>query len=174
MVLALKNIGRGSPWPALSDWTRDFDPLFTQMDRMMSPVRTSAQDSGLAFMACDLHESESGYLLSIDLPGIKKSDISIESTGNNLAISASRPRETTTNETNSLQSEHMFGEVKRSFAIPEGIDSSKIQANLDEGVLHLSLPKVEARKPKKIEIGSGKTGFLHKLMGHEEKCEKQG
>lgn len=165
MVL-FRNVDRSSPWPALADWTRDFDQLFSEMDHMMSPMRASTR-MGLPTtpMSCDIHETEAGYLLSLDLPGVKKEDIEIESSGNTLIISGTRSHPKALEGVSTHRLERKFGAHKRTFTLPDGIDASKIQANLEDGVLQLSIPKVEAAKPKKIEVSSGKTGFLHKLVG---------
>ena len=90
MVRAIRNMDDNSPWAVLNDWSRDFDRLFSQMDRALYPVRAAARGEALNTMPCDIHETDSGYLISMDLPGVKKSELNIECTGNALTITGQR------------------------------------------------------------------------------------
>lgn len=160
--LAIRNLDRSSPWSTLRHWTRDFDQLFNEMNGMLVPLRESESDSHRS-LSCDIHESDSSYLLSMDVPGVSKDDINIEFSGNHVTVSAERKKENTVKDITTHRVERSYGAMQRTFALPEGIDAEKIQANYENGVLYLAIPKAEAAKPKKIEIGSGKGGFLQKI-----------
>lgn len=160
--LAIRNVDRSAPWSALGSWTRDFDQLFNEMDGMLVPFR-STRNEGLKPMTCDIHESESAYMLSLDIPGVSKEEIDVEFSGNHVTVSAERKQENTVKDVTTHRVERSFGVMQRTFALPEGVEADKIQANYENGVLYLAIPKAEAAKPKRIEISSGKSGFLQKI-----------
>ncbi|WP_163340798.1 Hsp20/alpha crystallin family protein [Desulfopila sp. IMCC35008] len=99
----------------------------------------------------DIYENDDEILLHADMPGVKKDDITINIDNGKLEITGMR----------SLQSSgatgwEEFGEVEyqRIFSVPQSIDVDKVNADLTDGVLKLSLPKAEAAKPRRIEIRS--------------------
>lgn len=161
--LTMSNLDRNSPWSALRNWTKDFDQLFGEMDEMLVPFRRSSAGESMNSLSCDIHESESSYLLSMDLPGVSKEDINIEFSGNHITVSAERKQEQTVKDITAHRVERSYGVMQRTYVLPEGVDSDKIQANYENGVLYLAIPKLEVAKPKKIEIGSGKSGFLQRI-----------
>jgi HSP20 family protein len=86
--------------------------------------------------ACDVSETEEKFLLSVDLPGMKKEDIKIELKDQVLTISGERKTE----------------KYQRSFTLPTVVDGNKVEARYEDGVLELTLPKTELAKPRQIEI----------------------
>jgi HSP20 family protein len=168
----MRFVVRNQPsWPGLADWTREFDDVFADMNRMLQPGRSSLGSVNTSG-GCDVYESESGFLMSIDLPGVNKEDINIEASDGTLVLTAERHLSNELKNLTAHLQEKAYGKVQRSFRLPEGVDSGKINAHLENGVLFLNLPKVEAAKPKKIEIGSGKTGFLKGLLGSKDNKEE--
>lgn len=97
----------------------------------------------------DIYENSEEILVYADLPGVLKEDISIDLDNGQLTLVGNRYLES--NE--SLQLEE-FGpaQYRRIFSVPQGIDLTKVDAELTEGVLKLHLPKSEAVKPRRIEI----------------------
>jgi HSP20 family protein len=130
--------------------TRWFDDFF---NREMS--RFGDQGRFLS-PAIDIDETDEEYLVSADLPGIKKEDIQIECSGNQLMISAERKYESTEGRKQERR-ERFYGTFQRSFTLPAGVDADKIQANYESGVLTVRVPKGEQIKSKRIQIGEGKT-----------------
>lgn len=97
----------------------------------------------------DIYENEDGILLYADMPGVAKEDIKVNVDNGTLVISGVR----------TLQSagvanveEFVDVEYRRTFSVPQTIDVAKVNAELNEGVLKLLLPKSEAAKPRQIEI----------------------
>lgn len=144
---------RNAPWSLLH---RDFDHLFREMDRFVPRIDHPSVD-------CDIHETESGYLFSMELPGVDKDDINIESTANSITVSSERKRDNTVKDATAHKLERSYGTVKRTFALPEGVEPAKIEANYENGILYLSIPKAETALPKRITVNSGKAGFLKEL-----------
>lgn len=136
--------------------------FFDEMDRFFegTPANFSPRnfyDERTFHPACEVSESEDHYMMSVDLPGMKKEDIKIELNNNVLTISGERKREATP--------ERSYGFFKRGFTLSNSIESGRVEARYENGVLELYLPKTQAAKSRQIEIQSGKTGIFDKLLG---------
>lgn len=107
----------------------------------------------------DFQEFGQHFLLSVDIPGIKKSDLKIEIHGHQIQIMGETKKD------------RMSRSYKRIFALPESVDTSKIEAHFEDGVLEILLPKVESEKPRVIEIQSGPAGFFDKLLGTQKSTD---
>jgi HSP20 family molecular chaperone IbpA len=97
----------------------------------------------------DVYENANELLLVADIPGATKESVSIQLDKGQLTIEASRREEKVGSP---LVAEYRSIDYARVFAIPQGIDGSKIDAQLSGGVLRLRLPKSEALKPRRIEV----------------------
>jgi len=102
----------------------------------------------------DVLENESEVRVLVDLPGIRKEDVSVTLENGVLSISGERSLEEKKEEDNVHFSERVYGRFSRSFTVRETIAQDKIQATFKDGVLSLVLPKAEQAKPKKIEINA--------------------
>ncbi|UCG31862.1 MAG: Hsp20/alpha crystallin family protein [Phycisphaerales bacterium] len=99
----------------------------------------------------DILESQDELTLLADLPGVKAEDVDIHFERGTLTLHGKvRPRQA--DKTNYLLREYGVGDFYRTFEVSESIDPSRIHAELKDGVLMLHLPKVEAAKPRKIEV----------------------
>ncbi len=110
---------------------------------------------GLVFTpAVDIFETEKEITLLADMPGVKADDLTIDLRDNTLTLSADVKPVDKTNEEEIL-SEYETGRYYRQFTIGELINQENIDANLNDGVLRLSLPKVEKATPKRITVKTG-------------------
>lgn len=151
----------------MNEVERSFDDLWPQQDR--SPARISR-----TFVpAVDLHETQDFYLVSLDIPGVNEKDVHIDVQDGRLSISGERVREEHKNEGYYRRFERAVGKFERSFQLPTNVDSTKIQARFENGVLEVMIPKVEAVKPRKIEIESGKGGLFSRLLGQKAVDKKE-
>jgi Molecular chaperone (small heat shock protein) len=91
----------------------------------------------------DLSETEEGYELQIDLPGMKKEDISVELADGILTVSGERSDEREDQRRGYYLSERSYGGVRRSFRVPESVKTEDIGASFRDGVLTLSMPRTE-------------------------------
>jgi HSP20 family protein len=98
--------------------------------------------------ASDIYETESGYLIAIDLPGIDRNALEIDIDDNRLVVKG--VREVT--ESRQHRSERPRGKFLRTYSVPGSVDQAKIAAEYKDGVLQISLPKRTEQKPKKIDI----------------------
>ncbi|MBX9768776.1 MAG: Hsp20/alpha crystallin family protein [Bdellovibrionales bacterium] len=150
--------------------------IFREMDRMFNDLAapgTRFYDEREFAPATEVVESDNHYLLSVDLPGMKKEDIQIEMVGNTLTISGERKQRGGWSENNQRiqRSENLYSALRKSFVLPNSVSTDKIEANYADGVLELYLPKTQLAQSRKIEIQSGKDGFLSQLLGSR-KSEK--
>ena len=113
--------------------------------------------------ACDVQENEEGYLLSFDVPGVKKDDLTIEVKGRQLIVSGERREEEEVEGSGTYRRERSFGRFQRAFSLPEHADGDQVQASHEDGVLHVAIPKVAKAKPRKIDIKPEAKGLLQRL-----------
>jgi len=94
------------------------------------------------------------FKITAELPGLEKGDIVITVHDGTLEIKGEQKNEIEESKEGYVRKEYSSSSYHRSFKLPENIDNNKIEANLDKGVLKLSLPKIEAEKKekKKIEV----------------------
>jgi len=121
---------------------------------------------------CDLEDTEGHYLFALDLPGINKDDIQIDISGNQLTISGERQEEKRQDKDSQRYVERRYGSFTRSFTLPSEVDADKVEANYDNGVLRIAVPKTEKTKRSHIKISSGKSGVFAKLLGGKKSEEK--
>jgi HSP20 family protein len=100
----------------------------------------------------DIYETKDAYVFKIELPGFKKEDIKVEFSGETLTLRGERKQEEETKNENCHRLERSYGLFERSFTIPKNIDSKKIDATLKDGILMLTVPKIEEAKTKAIPI----------------------
>ena len=105
--------------------------------------------------AVDVTETDEELVLSLDLPGLKEDEITIELEDNVLTVSGQRDRKYERKGDNYFRWERRFGQFARSVALPAGVSEKDINATYENGVLEVHVPKPEEHKPKKIQIGVG-------------------
>ena len=139
---------------------REFATLQNEMNRLFGSVfDTPPQGNGGTLRrwmpAMDLVETEDHFVLRADLPGLSEEDVNIEVEERVLTISGERKAEHTENKDGYHRVERAFGSFSRSLTLPEGVNAEAVAATFDRGVLEVSIPKPEQRKPRKISIGVG-------------------
>jgi HSP20 family protein len=117
--------------------------------------------------ACDVEETDHHYVMSFDLPGIKKEDIRIELSNHTLRVSGERHEEHEEKGRQRTQIERSYGSFSRSFTLPETIKADQIETEYADGVLRIAVPKVESSKAQRIPIGEARPGLFQKLLGHK-------
>ena len=100
----------------------------------------------------DIHETEEGYKLHAELPGLTKGDINITLENNVLRLSGERKFEKDVKRESYHRVERTYGAFSRAFALPQQVNSEGVQAAFENGVLTVTVPKAEQAKPRKITI----------------------
>lgn len=101
----------------------------------------------------DVAEKNGAYVVTAELPGVRKDDIHVSIDGAEVTLEAEVKREKEANKDERvLHSERLYGKLTRSFALPAEVDEAKAQAKFTDGVLELTLPKKAAAQRKQISI----------------------
>jgi len=101
--------------------------------------------------AVDVYEKADALLLVMDMPGVSKDQVHIQIERDVLTVQADQPQEDCEGY-QALYRDYEPGSLRRSFSLNREIDREKIEANLQQGVLRLVLPKTAAAQPRKIEV----------------------
>jgi HSP20 family protein len=152
-------------WPPFESLRREVERLFEDFDRgsWVSPFRRSVFEiepfwqREAAFGAApsvDIVEKDNAYEMTAELPGVDEKNVEVKFVNGNLTIKGEKQDEKEEKKKDYYLHERHFGSFERSFAVPEGVETDKIEASFKKGVLTVTLPKKpEARKPeKKIEV----------------------
>ncbi len=100
----------------------------------------------------DVVENKDELKVSAELPGMSKDDVNVTFEDGVLELSGERKSEHEENKDNVHFSERSYGTFHRRINLPQGVDPSKAKASYKDGVLTVTLPKVEEQKPRKIEV----------------------
>ena len=133
-----------------------FDP-FRDLDRLTQNLCQSETRRVSAF-PMDAYRKGSEFLVHFDVPGIDPNTIELTVEKNVLTVSAERTRHWGEEAEEVVVSERPVGRFNRQLFLGETLDSERIQASCENGVLTLRIPVAEAAKPRKVEISSTGNG----------------
>ncbi len=102
--------------------------------------------------AIDVAEKEDRYIIEAEVPGMARDDLKITVSGDMLTLSGEKKQEKEEKKKNYHRSERLYGSFSRSFALPGGISSGRVDASYKEGVLTIVIPKSEESRKKETEI----------------------
>jgi len=139
--------GFSSPFEDIERLRRQIDQIFDQINERPGYMRTRVG----VFPLINLTENRDTYFIRAEIPGIDPEDLDIQATGRNISITGERKMETDEN-AKYHRREREFGKFSRMFALPGDIDHERINANLKNGILTITIPKAETAKPKQIKI----------------------
>lgn len=136
---------------------REWDPFRTMRDIMrwdpFSELAPRWFGEEIAFNAAfEVKETKDAFVFKADLPGIKAEDLDVKLTQNRLTVSGKREAEKTEKGDTFYTYERSYGSFTRSFTLPEGVAAEKIDADLKDGVLTVTLPKKPEAQPKQIAV----------------------
>jgi len=140
---------RFEPLRTFESMLRRFDELFDDMVRSV-PFRFEVSSFS---PRVDIVEDENNVYIHAELPGVAKEDVKVTiSEDRVLTIRGEKKQERKVETQNFLRMERLFGSFCRSFALPENVAVAKVDAKFENGILTITLPKVEPSKPKETEI----------------------
>ncbi len=133
------------------EWTI-FDPLNDFKKRRAAGNDNLKMQQLSPLLSSDLIETEDSFRIHTDLPGVQPSDLSVKIEGKSLVISAERKHvhDTKTDKVHSM--ERSYGQVQRSFRIPQNVDISKVETTFKNGELNIVFPKVAPPAPASIQL----------------------
>lgn len=100
----------------------------------------------------DVTENDKEYRVLAELPGVKKDEINITISGNQVAVSAEVKLEKGVNNGETLCAERYYGKIQRAFALGQEVDEAAAEAKYNDGVLELTLPKKTAAAAKRVAV----------------------
>jgi len=137
---------------------RELSTLQDRINRAFRESRTGEDDSLTTSSfspAVDVYEDEHQVTLKIEVPGIDEKDIDVQVENNTLTVHGERKIESEEKEENYRRVERHYGSFTRTFTLPQTVDTEKVAATYDKGVLKIALPKKAEAKPKQIKVTAG-------------------
>lgn len=149
---------------------RYIDPLTamrSEMDRVFDsflgrgvgrfPALAGFDDNGPAVPSIDVRETDAGFVVEAELPGMDETDVSVTFANGVLTLKGEKKSEREETKEDYHLMERSYGSFKRSFYVADTVDSDKVKAAFDKGVLKVTLPKrpEAVKSEKRIPIGKG-------------------
>lgn len=135
-----------NPWREIEQMQNDMDRLFNRMTRLDRPAIAPE------FPAINIWANEEGLVVTAELPGVNTNDIDISVVNETLTLSGMRQPDALEDGDKYHRRERRHGKFSRTFQLPFAIEADNVEAVFENGVLHVSLPRAEAEKPKKIAV----------------------
>jgi HSP20 family protein len=135
---------------------KELQDTFEKMSELFNMIQDVERETPKAdfIPAVNTREANDAYFVEVDIPGVKKEDVKIDVEDNALRISGERKFPKGREDEDFYRVETLYGKFERVFSLPEDVDASKIEAEMEDGVLHIKIPKTQIvdKAPKKIEI----------------------
>jgi HSP20 family protein len=141
------------PWKRRLPWPMEgFDTgLAEVMERFLNPAEDWNEQEKFAPMA-NVAETETRYEVTLELPGMKPEELNVEFRNGELWVTGERKEEKEAKGKTFHRIERRHGEFKRGFALPAAINEEKVAAEYKDGILRITVPKVEAAMPKRVAV----------------------
>mgnify|MGYP001552526019 CR=1 FL=1 len=133
-----------TPWEELHRMRQQLDHLFD--------AAPSQRVSAGVFPLINLTEDKDSYYVRAELPGVKGDELDIQVTGKNLAISGERKIAAEEEGARYHRREREAGTFSRMIGLPGEVDTNKVEAKLENGILNIVVSKAEVAKPKQISV----------------------
>ena len=127
-------------WLAPATWAW---PMWGHFDEALQSIRTPQMD---------VIDRDKDFLIRVELPGVEKKDLEVSVNDRTLSIKGTVSREVKEQKKDYFRCEISQGNYSRTLSIPAGTDSSKISANLKDGILEIVLPKEEGMQRRTVEV----------------------
>ena len=138
------------------DWMLD-EFMWDPVSAMIRPMRDWTGIEEEITPEFDIDETETHYLINVDVPGMSKDEVQIEIRDNILMVRGERRKEEKeTKERRGKRVRERYDSFTRTFTLPNFVDANKVEAIYENGVLQIMLPKSETAKPKRIQVKEGK------------------
>ena len=137
---------------------RDVAELQNRINRMFDdsfgPSRDREDEVNMCAWkpAVDIYETETGVILSVDLPGVGKENVAVEVKDNILTLKGERFPKNEINQETYYRQERCYGSFQRSFTLHHNIQPNLIKATFKDGMLEIEIPRPEEEQPKKITV----------------------
>ncbi len=153
---------------ALIRWEpfREMDILRRQMDQLFSEL-TAAEQRGNSDIsssqrtawvpAAELHDNGSELLLRVEIPGVEGKDLDVQVTQEAVSIAGEHRYEKRSQSNGKVHSEFRYGNFNRVIPLPSKVQNQQVKADLKDGILTLTLPKLEQEQNKVFKVNLGES-----------------
>jgi HSP20 family protein len=147
----MTDLVRWNPFEEISSWHRDIDELFNRLvDRRLGG--TSAAAWGEFLPPVETYTKDGQYVVRMDLPGVNAKEVEVTAEAGILTIKGERRKAHEAKDADYQYSEVFAGRFERRLPLPQGVDTEKLQARYNQGVLEVSVPLPQALTGRKIPI----------------------
>ena len=136
------------PWDDLRGLQREINALF---DFGGSPASAGLFDRSNG-PALDVVETPEAFVVACELPGMEGPDVDVQVAENVLTIKGEKKEEAEDSGSHWYKRESRFGSFQRTLPLPAGVDASAVTGEMENGLLRITLPKREERKPRQIAV----------------------
>ena len=146
----------------LVKWNRDIADPFKELDRIQDEINRIfdfprfSESEGIfdraGSPALDVVENTDNYIVRCDLPGVEQKNLEVSVEGDVLTIKGEKKYEKKEKDARYYRNELWEGSFQRTLSLPVGVDTEKVDAELKDGILTITLPKKEEHKPKQITV----------------------
>ena len=141
---------------SVEDMERRLERLFSGgwlgRDRQESSLWDWMEPMAMRWPSVDLIDRDNEVIVRAEIPGVEKKDLDVSMTDNTLTIKGQMRKEETEEKDQYFRSEIVQGSFSRSVYLPVEVDSSKVNAVLKDGILEITLPKLESSKRRAIKV----------------------
>ena len=141
---------RWQPFREVDSLQREMNRLF---DRLANVDEGNLPTTGTAFIpAAEIQETDEAIHLKVELPGLEANDLDVQVSAESVSIRGERKSETKTEEKGMIRSEFRYGQFQRVIPLPNRVKNDQVEAEFKQGVLTLTLPKVDEEKNKVVKV----------------------
>jgi len=141
---------RWQPFPELVNLRQAMDRLFE--DSFVTPSRVLGTFGSGVVTPIDMYQTANEVVVKAALPGIKPEEVDITITGDTLTIKGETKSKEKIEREDYLYRENRYGTCSRSVTLPSRLNTDKTEADFDNGILTLTIPRSEEAKPKQIKV----------------------
>ncbi|GBC87502.1 Spore protein SP21 [bacterium HR12] len=146
----MRDIVRWDPFRDLVTIHDELNRLFARTFGGLEPLRPTA--AGTWMPAMDVYETDDKLVATVELPGIDPEDVEVSVEDGTLTISGKREFSSEVREEDYHRIERRYGAFSRAITLPPTVDTNKVEARFDKGVLTVEVAKTAKAKPKKIKV----------------------
>ena len=131
-----------------------FRELASFFENWAAPTGKEQLAAGTFVPPVDVYEDEQNLVLKLEVPGVNEEDLNVSLENDTLVIQGERKFEKEEKEENFHRIERRYGAFTRTFKLPNTLDSEKVEANYEKGILKITIGKKAEAKPKQIKVGA--------------------
>lgn len=131
---------------------RDMERMQRQMDHLFYSFSPLRHGVGHSYPSVNLWTNQDGAVVTAEVPGVSPKDMEIKVVGETLTVSGERQPAEVSEKARYHRQERGFAKFTRSIPLPFPVETGKVEASFQDGVLQITLPRLEASKPRKIAV----------------------